>query len=396
MRGLLLAWLFGLSLLFGAIAEEQTWEKGETFLIFLEKHKIPLNLYYSLSPEDKELAAEIYSGVRFHILRDERSKDLLQALIPITEDSQIHIYKDGDTYGISIIPISYFEMSQSLVLAMQSSPYQDILEATGDYALAGEFVTAYKNSIDFRREIKKDDKLAVIYERKYRLGKPFGAPNLKASMVETRGKQNFIFQFKDGRYYDEEGREMASFLLTTPLNYTRISSRFSTGRRHPILGITRPHLGVDYAAPKGTPIKSAGDGKVTFAGTKGGYGKTLIISHSDGYKTLYAHLDGFAKGIRAGSNVKQGTLVAYVGNSGLSTGSHLHLGLYKNDKAIDPLKSIKITKATLSGKEQHEFIKFTQDYKALIQNGIARGSLPHIGNTPLFLMKNETTSELSQ
>lgn len=385
-------WLvMGATLLFGAVAEERAWPKGTTFLTFLEENKIPLSLYYSLPGEDKELAAEIYSGVRFHVLKDEESGEFLQALIPITEDSQIHVYKEkGEgNYGMAIIPISYFEKSQSVVLSMNASPYQDILEATGDYSLAGEFVSAYKNSLDFRRSIQRDDKLAVLYDRKYRLGKPFGSPSIKASMVETRGKPNFIFLFKDGRYYDDTGREMASFLLTTPLNYSRISSRFSSGRKHPILGIVRPHLGVDYAAPKGTPIKAAGDGRVVFAGTKGGYGTTLIVAHADGYKTLYAHLNGIAKGIRTGVSVKQGSLIGFVGSSGLSSGPHLHLGLYKNDKAIDPLKSLKITKSALAGKERQEFMQLAQSYKSSLQEVVAQGVFPALGNAPEFLVKSE-------
>lgn len=392
MRRILWAWVLGLTWLFGAVAEERTWAKGATLLNFLEENAIPLSLYYSLGTEDKELAAEIYSGVRYHVLKDERTQTLLQALIPITEDSQIHIYKESSGYGMNVIPISYFEKSQSIALAINSSPYQDILEATGDYALAGEFVSAYRNSLDFRRSIRKDDKLAILYERKYRLGKPFGAPLIKASMVETRGRPNYLFLFKDGRYYDESGREMANFLLITPLQYTRISSRFSTGRKHPILGIVRPHLGVDYAAPKGTPIKAAGDGKVTFAGNKGGYGKTIIIAHADGYKTLYAHLNRIANGIRAGVTVKQGKLIGTVGSSGLSTGPHLHLGLYKNERAIDPLKSLRITKSTLGGKEKREFMEVAHHYRVSLQEVASQAPLPALGNTPEFLVKNEMTS----
>ncbi len=380
------------SLLFGAMSEERTWNKGATFLTFLEEHGIPASLYYSLPPEDKELAAEIYSGVRFYVLKDEESGEFLQALIPVTEDVQIHIYRESEEkYGISIIPISYFEKNQSIVLSLNSSPYQDILELTGDYSLAGEFVSAYRNSVDFRRNIRKNDKLALIYDRKYRLGKPFGMPSIKASMVETQGKPNFVFLFKDGRYYDESGRERANFLLVTPLHYTRISSRFSTGRRHPILGIVRPHLGVDYAAPKGTPIKAAGNGRVIFAGNKGGYGKTIILAHSDGYKTLYAHLNGYARGIRTGAVVKQGALIGFVGNSGISTGPHLHLGLYKNDRAINPLKSIKITKSALKNREKQEFLELVATYKASLQEVIAKGEIPSPERDSLFLVQRESS-----
>jgi murein DD-endopeptidase MepM/ murein hydrolase activator NlpD len=130
---------------------------------------------------------------------------------------------------------------------------------------------------------------------------------------------------------------MRKAFIRTPVDFARISSRFSNGRKHPILNKIRAHKGVDYAAPRGTPIKSAGDGKVILAGRKGGYGNTVIIQHGNRYRTLYAHMQGFAKSVRSGSAVKQGQIIGYIGTTGLSTGPHLHYEFQVDGVHVDPL-----------------------------------------------------------
>jgi murein DD-endopeptidase MepM/ murein hydrolase activator NlpD len=130
---------------------------------------------------------------------------------------------------------------------------------------------------------------------------------------------------------------MRKAFLRTPVNFTRISSRFSTGRKHPILNTIRAHKGVDYAAPKGTPVKAAGDGKVVFKGRKGGYGRVIILQHGAVYSTLYGHLNAFNHNIKVGSRVKQGQIIGYVGMSGLATGPHLHYEFRVNGVHRNPL-----------------------------------------------------------
>ena len=342
-----------------ATLQEDKWESGQTLLKFFEKNSIPLKVYYDLAPEDKELADEIIGGSDFYSLYD--GNTLLQALIPINENSQLHIYKKDGKYGMRAIPTIYFSKEETLALSIDNSLYNDIVKYTGDSILASEFIQSYKSSIDFRREIHKNDKVAIIYERKYRLGKPFGSPNIKASNLKTKFSENYLVRHKDGHFYDLKGNNLTKYLLTTPLKYKRISSKFSMGRKHPILGITRPHLGVDYAAPRHTPIKAAGKGKVIFAGTKGGYGKTVIIQHSNGYRTLYAHLNAIK--IRSGANVAQGRLIGTVGSTGLSTGPHLHFGLYKNGNAVNPLRHLRVAQSKLDKKEMEFFHPLAQDFK---------------------------------
>ena len=130
---------------------------------------------------------------------------------------------------------------------------------------------------------------------------------------------------------------MRKAFIRMPVDYARISSRFSLGRKHPILNKIRAHKGVDYAAPRGTPIKATGDGKVLLAGRRGGYGNCVIIQHGNSYRTLYGHMQGFAKGIKNGSMVKQGQVIGYIGTTGLSTGPHLHYEFQVNGVHVDPL-----------------------------------------------------------
>ena len=333
-------YIFTLGLLSASAAEvqESQWEQGQTLLTFFEKNKIPLKVYYDLVPEDKELADEIISGSTFYTLYEDSK--LLQALNPINENSQLHIFKQDDSYSMRAIPVSYFTEERTITLSVENSPYNDIVKLTGDKFLASDFTHAYKGSVNFRREVRKNDKLAIIYERKYRLGKNFGSPNIKASILNVGKRSKYVVRHEDGQFYDLKGNNLSKYLLTIPLHYKRISSHFSMGRKHPILGYKRPHLGTDYAAPRHTPIRAAGKGRVIFAGTKGGYGKTVIIQHENGYKTLYAHMQKIDRRIRTGVNVAQGKQIGTVGSTGLSTGPHLHFGLYKNGSAVNPVKQI--------------------------------------------------------
>ncbi|SMC09006.1 peptidoglycan DD-metalloendopeptidase family protein [Nitratiruptor tergarcus] len=358
--------------------QEAIWQKGETLLSFFAKHGIDASLYYNLDREDKELADEIHAGVKYFVVNeDNNSSAIKHLLIPINEELQIHIYKDDTSYKLEFLPIFYQNFRDRFSLAIQSNPYSEILKATKNLRLAHEFVAAFKNSLDFSHSIRKNDALAIIYEQKVRLGELFGMPVIKAALVETRGKKNYVFNY-NGRYYDQNGKELESFLLKRPVRHARITSRFTLRRWHPILHRYRAHLGVDFGARRGTPVMAAGSGRVVFAGRKGGYGNVIIIAHRDGYKTLYAHLSKFRRNIRAGKYVKQGQIIGYVGSTGLSTGPHLHFGLYKNGRAINPLKVVRITKSRLSGKELRKFKKIVNRYKEELNELVQKREKPKI------------------
>ncbi|MBX7490897.1 peptidoglycan DD-metalloendopeptidase family protein [Helicobacter turcicus] len=374
-----------------ATLQESKWEQGQTLLTFFEKNAVPLKTYYELAPEDKELADEIISGSTYYTLYDDST--LLQALIPINENSQLHVFKQGDKYGMRAIPIVYFSKEHTISLSVSNSLYNDITRLTGDSFLASDFIQAYKGSVDFRKEVRKGDQLAIIYERKYRLGKNFGAPNIKASTLRVSNNNRYVIRHEDGHFYDLKGNNLTKYLLTVPLQYKRISSHFSMGRKHPILGYKRPHLGTDYAAPRHTPIRAAGNGRVLFAGTKGGYGKTVIIQHDNGYRTLYAHMHKIERKIRTGTQVKQGRKIGTVGSTGLSTGPHLHFGLYKNGNAVNPIKHLKVAQSKLQGKEKESFLISAKNYKEALNTALREDRLQNI---PFKRVKNDYIVYLSK
>ena len=169
-----------------------------------------------------------------------------------------------------------------------------------------------------------------------------GVGQIKAALFRHHNRSYYAFLFdEDGEwnYFDEDGNSLRKAFLKAPLKFSRISSRFSSGRLHPVLKIRRPHHGVDYAAPAGTPVYAIGDGRVSHKGwdAKGG-GNYLKITHNSVYTTVYMHLKGFAPGLTQGKQVRQGELIGFVGSTGLSTGPHLDFRVFKNDRPIDPLK----------------------------------------------------------
>ena len=352
--------------LFSAQIEELSWQKGESFLTFLEKNKIPLKLYYDLDKEDQELCSEIQSGNRFFSYTEEDGS-LIQALIPVSLDMQIHIYKDSSNeYKFQTLPINYTEKSELIAIPITESISNDILKATGDVTIAALLNTLFSNSNADFKKMKKGDFIAIEYNQKTYMGKLHGMPEINAAMIQINGKPFYRFRnSKDDKYYDENGVGFTkTYLFQIPLTFTRVSSPFTNKRYHPVLKRYRAHLGTDFAAPTGRNIYAASDGKVEFVGTQSGYGKTVIINHQNGYKTLYAHQNGFAKGLRQGQMIKKGTHIGYVGSTGLSSGPHLHLGMYKNNVAIDPMTVLQRPK--FEGLDPKEKPIFLANTKAII------------------------------
>ena len=344
-----------LSALFGAEVKELTWKRGESFLTFLDSQTISQDLYFNLSKSDQELCSELTAGIKYQILYDDKG-NILQVLIPISEEIQIHIKRNNNNYEVDFIPIIFTEITQTISIPIKWSPYQDILDNTSNKLLANEFIRAFKRSVDFRK-MRVGDNVAIKFTQRIRNGKYFGNPVIHAAMVEVRKRKHYIFMNeKDGRYYDKKARSLTSFFMKVPLRYRRISDPFTYKRWHPIKKRYRAHLGIDYAAPTGRKIFASADGKIIHRRRKGGYGKTIIIRHKGNYKTLYAHMSRYRSGLRSGSWVKQGQHIGYVGSTGMSTGPHLHFGLYRNGRALNPNKIITITKNKLRGKSKKVFL----------------------------------------
>ncbi len=205
--------------------------------------------------------------------------------------------------------------------------------------------------IDFALEIQPGDQFNVVYEEEYVDGKKIRNGPILAAEFVNRGKSYRAVRYTDSHgdtnYYSPDGHAKKRAFLRTPVKFTRISSRFTLRRWHPVLKKWRSHKGVDYAAPEGTPVKAAGNGRVSFIGRKGGYGKVIFLRHGGRYTTVYGHLSRFARGLHLGSKVKQGQVIAYVGHTGLATGPHLHYefrvnGVHRNPLTVKLPRSLKL------------------------------------------------------
>ena len=348
--------------LFSSQVQRYRWANGDTYLVFLEKLKLPTHpLYYNLDKDDQRLTEEMRAGIHYQILRDD-NETITQILLPLNDELQIHIYQKGDIYKFEPIPIISTTKREAFATKIVSSPNYTIMKETGSRKLAQIFTANFRNSLNFKNDIRKGDDLVMIYEQKYRLGEIFSMPILKVAMIEMRHKQHYIYLNDDSRYYDEKGHEVEGFLLARPVRGARISSYFTKRRYHPVLHKWKAHLGIDYAARRGTPIVAAGSGRVTYAARMGSYGNLIKIRHADGYETRYAHLKSFRRGIRKGKYVKKGQTIGYVGTTGRSTGPHLHFELRKRGRAINPLRVVQVTTKKLKGKEYKAFIKLKKNY----------------------------------
>jgi len=250
-------------------------------------------------------------------------------------------FHEGDSVSVrcDTKPTLLRRTKRSAVIS--SSLWGAIMEQDLPYALAAEMEDIYQWTVDFFG-IQKGDSFTVIYDERFiddtvraGIGRIWGAKFTQGD------KEYYAVPFRQGgkiQYWEADGASLRKQMLKAPLKYSRISSRFTYARKHPIYKVYRPHTGVDYAAPKGTPVHAVADGVVTFKGWAGGGGNTLKIKHAGNLMTGYMHLSGYAKGIAKGKRVSQGQLIGYVGSTGASTGPHLDYRVWRNGTPIDPLK----------------------------------------------------------
>ena len=223
---------------------------------------------------------------------------------------------------------------------IESSLWGAIIKDSLPYSLAAELEDVYQWTVDFFG-VQKGDNFTVIYDEKFVDTLSVGVGRIWGAKFHHGGKDIYAIPFKQGdkiQYWEYDGASLRKQMLKAPLKFTRISSKFSNARYHPVLKRYRPHHGVDYAAPKGTPVRAVADGVVTFRGWGGGGGNTIKIKHANKMMTGYLHLSKFAKGIVQGKRVSQGDIIGYVGSTGLSTGPHLDFRVWKGGKPINPLK----------------------------------------------------------
>jgi Membrane proteins related to metalloendopeptidases len=247
-------------------------------------------------------------------------------------------------------------ITDSLFLAAQRSGLSDNLTM--------QLIELFGWDIDFALDIRNGDQFFIVYEERFRDGVKVQDGQILAAEFINQDKHIRAVRYThaDGysSYYNDAGFSMRKTFLRTPVNFTRISSRFSLSRKHPILNTIRAHKGVDYAAPIGTPVKATADGIVAFAGSNGGYGREIILRHGEKYNTVYGHLSKYARGISAGKRIKQGQIIGYVGMSGLATGPHLHYEFQINGVHHNPL-NVELPKAMgIPENEKNDFLAQTR------------------------------------
>ena len=254
-------------------------------------------------------------------------------------------------------------IKDSLYVAGQQSGLSD--------NLIMELVGIFGWDIDFALDIRSGDSFSLVYEEHFLEGDKLRDGSILAAEFNNQGHiyTAILHRADDGssNYYSPSGDSMRKAFLRSPVDFRRISSGFSKERFHPVLGKKRPHRGVDYAAATGTPIKASGDGKVIFKGTKGGYGRTLILQHGGKFTTLYAHMSKYQRSIKQGSRVKQGETIGYVGKSGLATGPHLHYEFRVNGEHRNPVKVKFPNAAPIAKVYQESFKEQARHMSALLQ-----------------------------
>lgn len=248
---------------------------------------------------------------------------------------------EGDSLAIHSEQKEETLVRRKVSASIESSLWNCLVAQNIPGELAIKMEDIYGWSVDFFA-LHQGDTFTVVFDEKYIDGKSVGVGTVWGSRFTHAGKDYYAIPFEQGgklSYWDEKGASMRKQFLKAPLKFTRISSKFNPNRLHPIYKVRRPHLGVDYAAPTGTPVYAIADGTVTakYWDKKGG-GNVLKLKHTNGYTSSYLHLSKYAKGINVGTRVSQGQTICYVGNTGASTGPHLDFRVYKNGKAIDPLK----------------------------------------------------------
>jgi len=260
----------------------------------------------------------------------------------LSPEKTLRIIRNGDDFLPSLTSPLKITIPTPISGGVSNSFYQSAIDRGIPSEVIMEIADILAWDIDFLVDIRPGDTFQVVLDRYYRQGKCIGHGKVLAIgfVNQKRVHESFYFTDSKGRsgYYDRKGRSLRKAFLKSPLRYSRISSYFSSRRFHPILKIYRPHHGIDYAAPTGTPVESVANGRISFIGWKSGYGRYIRIRHNHRYETGYGHFSKFAKGLKKGSRVRQGDVIGYVGSSGLSTGPHLDFSVSERGRFVDPLR----------------------------------------------------------
>lgn len=337
-------------------------QKGDTITSLLTQH-LGLEDIYSLCSASQNVYSleQLRAGQPLVMLLD--GEKLLGLEYEINADERLVVSLQGESPEIRKEPIPY-EIRQETIVGTIEGSLWNTMQALGENpALILRLASLFSWDIDFHREIQPGDSFELIVDKRFREGKFFGYGNIYAARFTNAGTTYYAFHYTmsngESGYYDAQGRSLRKDFLRAPLPFLKVSSGYSMNRLHPILGYHRPHQGIDYAAPTGTPIFAVADGTIVERGYNGSQGNFIILRHAGGMETIYNHMSKFNPNYKKGSRVKQGAVIGYVGATGYATGPHLDFRMRIGKKYINPQEYYKKHKATpskiLSGKEMEGF-----------------------------------------
>ena len=320
-----------------------TFEKGDTVSKVLESAGGQGVQQYVSAARQVFSMRSFREGQPYLVVTDKESGQVKRFEYEI--DSRRRLVVEGrENPAARVEPIEYVVLLSAVEGSINDNLFQAVADLGESPQMALKLADLFGSEINFIRDLQPGDSFSVLVEKRYRDSEYKGYGRILAAHFTNKGKTFEAYLFRDGNqraeYYNRKGENLRKTLLQAPLAFTRISSRFTNSRLHPILNYTRAHHGVDYAAPTGTPVKAVGEGVVTQRGWAGGYGNQIIVKHSASLESMYAHLSGYARGLATGQRVRQGQVIGFVGSTGLATGPHLDFRLRQSGKFIDPTKAI--------------------------------------------------------
>jgi murein DD-endopeptidase MepM/ murein hydrolase activator NlpD len=288
----------------------------------------------------------------------------------LSDSETLKVTRDASGFVSDVLENPLESQTRTASATIDSSLFQAAADAGLPDGVAFDLADIFQYDIDFVLDIQQGDRFSVVYEELAQDGVPLRTGNILAAKFVNEGREYRAVRYVDAQghaeYFTSGGTSLRKAFIRTPVQFSRISSRFNSTRKHPILNRIRAHKGVDYAAPVGTPVRAAGEGRVKFVGQQGGYGNVVELEHGSGVVTVYGHLSRFAKSLKRGQRVELAQVIAYVGKTGLATGPHLHYeyrvrGVHKNPQTV-PLPDA----APIPAGERERFLTATADYMNML------------------------------
>jgi len=358
------------------MSQKTVLKSGDSAFSALSRLGLPFAEVMAMQQAAKKLHPLTYVQAGHAFWRQDIQQEM-HVFYSIDAEHRLHLQNTGTGWQASIDQRRVTHRQVYVQATISDSLFYAAAQAGMDDRTTMNLVDIFAWDIDFARDLRAGDHFQVLYDERYdEAGKMVGTSILAATFI-NQGQHYEAFQYQLGNkkvgYFTPKGKSLRKTYLKAPVKYSRISSRFRSARKHPVLGYTRAHKGVDYAAKTGTPVHAIGDGRITYSTWKGGYGRLVEIHHNNrNHSTRYAHLSRFGRGIHKGVRVKQGQIIGYVGMSGLATGPHLHFEFRVRGRAINPLRVKHKAAKPIPANEMAAFRRQHQQLQQQLEYGLQK------------------------